>query len=131
MMCTSRLTVTDFQAMSWKFTMPKQKWLRYAMEDPGLLHSVLFIASAHYSVAKTTVPGLSIDARRHAAATISIIKRRMMDPVQRCSDATIGAIGRVITWSVSNYSLPWRDVIVGLIHFRRSSTAKKRPFEST
>ena len=97
------LTCQDMSALSWKFTMPKRIWLRYAMEDPGLLHSVLFVASAHYGFATTKSRTLTTDAKRHAAAAITCIKECLQDPARQVSDQTIGALARLITWSVGYY----------------------------
>lgn len=89
-----------FQALSWKFTMPKRIWLRHAMEDPGMMHSVLFIASAHHGFTVHKSRTLTIDARWHASKTIQYIKKGMQDPGRQFSDPVIGAIARIITWSL-------------------------------
>lgn len=91
----------DFNALSWKFTMPKKVWLRFAMEDPGLLHSVLFIASAHYGFATTKNLTLTTDAKKHAAASIACLKECLQDPKRQASDQALGTILRLNTWSVS------------------------------
>jgi Fungal specific transcription factor domain len=83
-----------FQALSWRFTLPKKTWLRYAVHDPGLLHGVLAIAAAHYSFATTR--GLSKDALFHHNKTINHVQRCLVDPDLRFSDGVIGAIGRMV-----------------------------------
>jgi Fungal specific transcription factor domain len=83
-----------FQALSWRFTLPKKTWLRYAIHDPGLLHGVLAIAAAHYSFATTR--GLSDDALFHHGKTINHVQKCLQDPVLRFSDGVIGAIGRMV-----------------------------------
>jgi Fungal specific transcription factor domain len=83
-----------FQALSWRFTMPKQTWLRYAIRDPGLLHGVLAIAAAHYSFANTR--GLSDDAFFHHGKTIHHVQKCLEDPTLRFSDGVIGSIGRMV-----------------------------------
>ena len=81
--------------------MPKKTWLRLAMENPALLQSVLFVSSAHYGFCQTKTQALTTDARRVAAALLQEITASMQDPIKRTSDATIAAIARLITWSVS------------------------------
>jgi Fungal specific transcription factor domain len=83
-----------FQALSWRFTMPKKTWLRYAIHDPGLLHGVLAIAAAHYSFA--TNRELSDDALFHHGKTINHVQKCLKDPQLRFSDGVIGAIGRMV-----------------------------------
>jgi Fungal specific transcription factor domain len=83
-----------FQALSWRFTMPKRTWLRYAIHDPGLLHGVLAIAAAHYSFA--TKRELSDDALFHHGKTINHVQKCLKDPQLRFSDGVIGAIGRMV-----------------------------------
>lgn len=83
-----------FQALSWRFTMPKKTWLGYAIRDPGLLHGVLAIAAGHYSF--STAGGLSDDALFHHGKTISHVQNCLADPLLRFSDAVIGSIGRMV-----------------------------------
>jgi Fungal specific transcription factor domain len=83
-----------FQALSWRFTMPKKTWLRYAIHDPGLLHGVLAIAAAHYSFATTRT--FSDDALFHHGKTINHVQKCLTDPVLRFSDGVIGSIGRMV-----------------------------------
>jgi Fungal specific transcription factor domain len=90
----SRYIAHYFQALSWRFTLPKKTWLRYAIHDPGLLHGVLAIAAAHYSFATTR--GLSDDALYHHGMTINHVQKCLEDPVLRFSDSVIGAIGRMV-----------------------------------
>ncbi len=90
----SRYMTHYFQALSWRFTLPKQTWLRYAIHDPGLLHGVLAIAAAHYSFASTR--GLSDDALFHHGKTINHVQRCLNDPALRFSDGVIGSIGRMV-----------------------------------
>ena len=82
--------------------MPKKVWLRSAMEDPGLLHSVLFVASAHYGFATNKSRTLTTDAKKHAAAAIACLKDCLQDPKRQASDQALGTIARLITWSVSH-----------------------------
>ncbi len=90
----SRYMTHYFQALSWRFTLPKQTWLRYAIHDPGLLHGVLAIAAAHYSFATTR--GLSKDALFHHGKTINHVQKCLDDPALRFSDGVIGSIGRMV-----------------------------------
>lgn len=90
----SRYMTHYFQALSWRFTLPKQTWLRYAIHDPGLLHGVLAIAAAHYSFASTR--GLSDDALFHHGKTINHVQKCLDDPALRFSDGVIGSIGRMV-----------------------------------
>ncbi len=90
----SRYMAHYFQALSWRFTMPKKTWLRYAIHDPGLLHGVLAIAAGHYSF--STTRGLSDDALYHHGKTINHVQNCLSDPVLRFSDGVIGAIGRMV-----------------------------------
>lgn len=90
----SRYMKHYFQALSWRFTLPKKTWLKYAIHDPGLLHGVLAIAAAHYSFATTR--GLSDDALFHHGKTINHVQMCLTDPVLRFSDGVIGAIGRMV-----------------------------------
>jgi Fungal specific transcription factor domain len=90
----SRYMTHYFQALSWRFTLPKKTWLRYAIHDPGLLHGVLAIAAAHYSF--STTRGLSDDALFHHGETINHVQKCLQNPVLRFSDGAIGAIGRMV-----------------------------------
>lgn len=90
----SRYMTHYFQAFSWRFTLPKRTWLRYAIHDAGLLHGVLAIAAAHYSFA--TTQGLSDDALFHHGKTINHVQKCLADPMLRFSDGVIGAIGRMV-----------------------------------
>lgn len=90
----SRYMTHYFQALSWRLTLPKRTWLRYAIHDPGLLHGVLAIAAAHYSLATTR--GLSDDALFHYGKTINHVQNCLKDPELRFSDGVIGAIGRMV-----------------------------------
>ena len=90
----SRYMTHYFQALSWRFTMPKKTWLRYAIHDTGLLHGVLAIAAAHYSFATTR--GLSDDALYHHGKTINHVQKCLEDPGLRFSDGVIGSIGRMV-----------------------------------
>jgi Fungal specific transcription factor domain len=90
----SRYMSHYFQALSWRFTMPKKTWLRYAIHDPGLLHGVLAIAAGHYSF--STTRGLSDDALFHHQKTINHVQHCLLNPELRFSDGVIGAIGRMV-----------------------------------
>ena len=83
-----------FQAVSWRFALPKKAWLQVAIHDSGLLHGILAIAAAHYSCAITR--GLSNDAIYHHGKTIKYVQDRLGDPRSQFSDGVIGSIGRMV-----------------------------------
>lgn len=81
--------------------MLKNAWLRLAKEDPDLLHSIFFIASAPGGFTSTKVSALTTDAQQRATSIVECLKGIAESISDRTSDAAIGIVARLVMLTVS------------------------------
>lgn len=81
--------------MTWKLTMPKNKWLNAAITDGALLHATIFHSAAHFH--RSTNKRMGQESFNHFGLAIRMVRERLQDPQQATSEGTIGTIARMVT----------------------------------
>lgn len=74
---------------------PKDKWFNYAITDPALFHVTMLHAVMHHGLTHGDV-GVEVEALALKSETISLVIRKLADPIEGISDLTIGVVANLV-----------------------------------
>lgn len=78
---------------------PKDKWFNYAITDSALFHVTMLHTVMHRSLTHGEMNG-EVEALALKSESISLVNRKLADPIEGISDLTIGVVANLVLFEV-------------------------------